>query len=116
MHYINVMPSAFKNMADYINMSRSVLINRGFHELCNLANDGATSGVEQAPPNLFEQLKYGPDTGLNIFSLDSYHNALQKPRHIRFSRRYRVGYDITRPETPLPEWDIVQMRTCGHGV
>lgn len=98
MQYINSVPSAFRNMTYYINMWRDVLINEVFHKLGTLAHDWDTRAVEQAPPDLFEQCKYGLNMGLNIFHLDSYYNELKKHRPIRFRRRYKVGSSITRAE------------------
>lgn len=115
MHYINAMPPAFENMADYINMYRAVLINEVFHELCDLPHHGSTWEAESAPHELIFQPYYGPDAGVNGFLLDSYIDELHKPRLIRFRRCYTIASEITRAGTPFREWDIVQLRNYDNG-
>lgn len=63
MNYINAIPSAFKNMAEYIKLWCAVLINKVVHKLGNLAHHGATWAMKQTQPDLLEQREYGPDNG-----------------------------------------------------
>lgn len=97
-------------------MFRAVLSNDVFHDPYELNYQHTTWHARNGPLQITIEPDYGMDKGTDGFFLDSYRDELDKPRHIRFSRRYPLGPFIERADTRFHECDIVQLRNYNDTV
>lgn len=110
------MNSSFDNMRDYIEMWRVVLIIDSFYDLSNICKIHTTRQECSGPLKITLERNYVMNAGADGFPMDSYRDAFDKTRHVRFNRRYPLGSFVERTDTPFRELDIKQPRNYNNTV